>query len=57
VQKKQTVREAFYEMVHHGVHLHIGNVHPEEHVAGGLVPEVLEELQLQAQIAPETAAS
>jgi len=53
VQKKQTVREAFYTLVHHGTHLHIGNVHPEEHVAGGLGSEVLEELQLQAQIAPE----
>jgi len=53
IQKKQTVREAFWEKVHLGVHLHIGNVHPEEHVSNGLVPEVLEELQLQAQIAPE----
>jgi predicted nucleic acid-binding Zn-ribbon protein len=57
VQKKMTVREAFGEKVMQGTHLHIGNVHPEEHTDGGLPEHALEELQLQAQIAPETASS
>ena len=57
VQKKQSVRDAFGEKVMQGVHLHIGNIHPEEHTDGGLPEHALEELQLQAQIASETAAS
>jgi len=44
VQKKQTCEEAFGSQVMNGVHLHMGNVHPEETQPERLPADVLEEL-------------
>jgi len=52
VKKKMTFKEAFRDELSAGVHLHIEQPNLDEECAVALPPEVLEELQLQAGIAP-----
>lgn len=52
VKKKMTFKEAFPEELRSGVHLHIEQPNLDDDCAVALPPEVLEELQLQAGIAP-----
>lgn len=56
VKKKLTFKEAFEQELNSGVHLHIEQPDLEEDCAVALPADVLEELQLQAGIAPSASA-